>query len=325
MKVSFRQGIVRTHSTALQFTSGNTVILVNASSGPVIYTFADGDEDYLYEESGTVNPAWTDLPSANQYWLYYDIDLLTGARSFGTTLYQPIDDPSPPNNPKIGQHWFDTRATQLIMNEWNGSRWIKKIRVFAARVNGTKITQYSVGSQVGLNTSVFSGFILFDDENKTRPVKRFDKRGRGKFITTETPIFSQFSNLTGFRPEQTIIDGQAIEPIGAYQCIALKGARKLGTAKSNVPDYPCRGIAIEEFATSEVRSYITTGYLTDDNFSTLLSNVDFSLSPGSLIFVGTDGNMTTTIPQTFSSQQVATIIDSTTIHVDIQPQILYEI
>lgn len=321
-RISFRQGIVRTHSTALQFTSGNTVILVNAISGPVIYTFADSDQDYLYEEAGTVNPAWTNLPSSNQYWLYYELDPLTGERKFGTTLYNPVSQSNAPNSPKVGQHWFDT--IENIQNEWNGSRWVRKIRVFAARVNGTSINQFPIGSQAGLDTSVRSGYLLFDDQNKTRPIKRFDRRGRGTFITTETDIFSQFSNLTGFRPEQAIVDGKAIEPIGQYQCIALKGERELGLAKYTEPTNSCIGIALEGFATGEVHSYVTTGYLTDDNFSTLLPAADFSKGPGTLVFVSDTGEMTTDVPQSFSIQQVGVIVDSSTIFVNIQPQILYD-
>lgn len=321
-RINFRQGIVRTHSTALQFTSGNSVILVNAISGPVIYTFADGDEDYLFEEAGTVNPAWTNLPSASQYWLFYELDALTGERKFGTTLYDPVAQANAPSSPQTGQHWFDTTTT--TMNAWNGSRWVRVIRVFAGRVNGTSITQFTTGSQAGLDNSVFAGFLLFDDQTNTRPIKRFDRRGRGKFITTETNIFSQFSNLTGFKPEQAIVDGKAIEPIGQYQCIALKGERELGLAKNTEPSFPCIGIALEGFATGEVHSYVTTGYLTDDDFPTLVTNVDFTLGPGTLVFVNDTGEMTTDVPQTFSLQRVGIIVDTSTIFVNIQPQILYD-
>lgn len=323
-RVSHRQGIVRTHSTAIQFTSGNTEILVNAVSGSVIYTFADGpDTDYLYEEAGIVDPAWTNLPSANQYWLYYELNSLTGERTFGTTIYQPIEASSPPNNPAVDQHWFDTRASYEHMNVWNGKKWVPKIRVFSARVNGTVITQYDVGSQAGLDDATFAGLLLFDDENKTRPIKRYDRRGRGKFITTETSIFSQFSNLTGFRPEQAIVDGEAVEPIGRYQCIALKGARKLGLAKNIDSEFPCIGIALEPIATGEVRSYVTSGYLSDDDFSVKAPKIDFTLDPGTLIFVGNDGQMATDVPQSFSIQRVGVLIDELTILVNIEPLILY--
>lgn len=324
-RISFRQGIVRTHPTALQFTAGNTKILVNAVSGPVIYTFADGpDDDYLYEEAGTINPAWENLPTTSPFWLYFELDALTGERKFGTTIYQPIEDPSPPSNPQTDQHWFDMRPSYETMNVWNGNRWVRKIRVFAAKVVGTTIQPFDTGTQAGLNTAVRAGFLLFDDQNKTRPLKRFDRRGRGKFITTESTIFSQFSNLTGFRPENAIVDGKAVEPIGLYQCVALKGERELGLAKYTDPDFPCIGIALEGFATGEVHSYVSTGYLTDDNFALNAPQVDFTKPPGTFVFVSDNGHMTTEVPQNFSLQQVGTIVDGDTIFVNIRQQILYD-
>lgn len=323
-RVSFRQGIVRTHPTALQFTAGNTAILLNATSGPVSYTFADGpDDDYLYEEAGTTNPAWTNLPGVSPFWIYFEIDALTGERKFGTTIYQPIDDPSEPVNPPVDQHWFDMRPNQEVMKVWNGSRWLNKIRVFAARVNGNSIVPYATGTQAGLTQSVRSGLLLFDDENKTRPIKRFDKRGRGKFITTESNIFSQFSNLTGFRPEQSIVDGRAVEPIAQYQCVALVGPREIGLARNNVTAFPCIGIALEDTATGEVRSFVATGYLTDDNFNIKIPTIDFTLDPGTPLFVNENGQITTDVPQFFSLQNVGSIVDEFTIFVNIQQIILY--
>jgi len=323
-RISFRQGIVRTHPSALQFTSGNTVILLNAISGPVTYTFADGpDDDYLYEEAGTVDPAWTNLPGAMEYWIYYELDALTGERKFGTTIYDPVAASSPPVGPAVDQHWFDTRPSREVMKVWNGNRWLEKIRVFAGKVTGVSISPYAVGTQAGLTQTVRSGLLLFDDENKTKPIKRFDRRGRGKFITTESLIFSQFSNLTGFRPEQAIVDGQAVEPIAEYQCIALKGPRKMGLAKNTDIDFPCIGIALEDTATSEVRSFVTSGYLTDDNFTLKIPTVDFSKPPGTPLFVSDDGQITSAVPQFFSLQQVGVLVDQFTIFVNIQQMIIY--
>ena len=52
------------------------------------------------------------------------------------------------------------------MKVWNGSRWLEKIRVFAGRVNGASIFQYPTGTQAGLNISVRSGLLLFDDDSR---------------------------------------------------------------------------------------------------------------------------------------------------------------
>ena len=343
-QVSIRQGIVRTHSNAVQFTTpvdGTPALLSDGLNDPISYTFADGpDTDYLYSEETLVDPAWTGAPTGTNtpYWLFYELDILTGERLFGLTLLEPVAQNRAPSNPQVDQHWFDTRTNFEQMNVWDGSKWQRKIRVFAARVQGLVINQFEEGeSQVGFNTPVRAGHLLFDDENKTKPIKRFDRRGRGKFITTETPVFSQFSNLTGFRPEQSIVDAKAVEPIGQYQCVAFRNVtpvggspainvaegRSMGLARNTDPDFACIGVALEATATGEVRSYVTSGYLTDDNFNILLPNVDFSLDPGTLVFVGDDGQMTTDVPQTSSIQRVAILVDSFTILVSIQPLIIY--
>lgn len=323
-RISFRQGIIRTHANALQFTSGNQVILLDGQTMPVQLCLADGpDDDYLWEEATIVNPAWTNLPTANEYWLYLDIDAFTGLRTFGTTIRQPLDQPNTPPNPAVDQHWFDTRSSYTKMNVWVGTKWVSKIRIFLAKVTGTLIQQYSTGSQVGLNETVYAGKILYDNENKIGPIKKFDKRGRGKFVTTESPIFSQFSNIAGFKVAQAFLEGQAVEPIPEYSAVAFQGERQIGLAKNGTSllpfpgPYSAIGVTTEDFATGEVRTFITNGYLTDDNFN-------WTDPPGTKVFVGPEGQLITSVPQYGSVQVVGTIVDQYTILIDIQPIILYD-
>lgn len=329
VQLSYRQGLIRSHVNAIQFTAGNTALKVDGLSEPITYTFADGiDLDYFFEESTVTDPAWINIPSSGTFWIFYRLDEFTGERQFGFTTFQPIDDPVPPSNPPIGQYWFDTKPSVLQMFVWQKpgpgpGRWVPTIVVFAAKVQGLVISQFALESQAGLNTPVRAGKLLFDNENNTRPLKRFDKRGRGKFITTETPIFSQFSNLTGFRPEQSVVDGRAIEAIGKYQCVALKGSRELGLAKTTDIVNPCIGIILEEAIVGEVRSYVTTGYLTDDNFNTAIPTIDFSKPPGTLLFVDRFGQITDKISQSVSLQRVGILVDEFTILVKVEPQIIY--
>ena len=322
-RISFRQGIVRTHPTAMQFTSGNTVILLDGQTSPVQLNFADGpDDDYLWEEATEVNPPWTNLPSV-QYWLYIDINAITSVRTFGTTTVQPLEQPNTPISPAVDQHWFDTRSSYTLMKVWDGSKWVPKIRLFMGRVDGLTITPYDTGTQAGLTDTVSSGRILYDDENKTKPIKKYDRRGRGKFITTESIIFAQFSNITGFKVAQSLVEGQAIEPIPEYSVVSLRGGEymiglaKNGTAGGVLPGpFVAIGIATEDFATGEVHTFATTGYLTDDNFN-------WTEDPGTYLFVGPTGELTTTVPQAGSIQRIGVIINTFTIQIDIQPIIYY--
>lgn len=333
-QISFRHGIVRQPTGAwLSFNGSNDAIILDTSTEPLLLNIADGqDDDYLWEENQTAFEAWGEsslsfgsLPSTVPYWLYFDIDSLSGQRRFGTSLHEPIEDPSAPVNPAVDQHWFDTRSsasdgTNLTQKVWDGSKWIHKVRIFVAKVIAVgNIQFFTNGTQVGINKRVRSGRILYDDENKTRPIKRFDRRGRGKFITTEAAIFSQFSNISGFRIAQTLVEGQATETIPQYHAVAFTGPRKIGLARNGVSGGPFEavGISTEELNTLEVRTFTTAGYLTDDNFNYLDA-------PGTKIFVGANGELITDPPQQFSIQQVATVVDQNTILVNIQPIIYYD-
>lgn len=328
-QISFTQGIVRTHVDAMLFTNGNSTIQLNGQTLPVQLNFADGPNDnYFWEEATLVNPAWTDLPVSNDYWLYVDIDALTSVRTFGITTLEPLAQTNTPSTPTVDQHWFDTRSTQLVMNVWAGTKWVQKIRVFMARVNGLTIFPYSEGTQVGLNTPVSSGKIMYDNENKTQPIKQFDRRGRGKFVTTESHIFVQFSNISGFKVAQAIVEGTAIEPISEHVAIAFRGdvdpstMREVGLAKNGTSQaalpgpFPAVGVSTEAFVTGETRTFVTTGYLTDDNFN-------WTEPAGTFIFVGPTGELITTVPQSGSVQRIGTVVDQFTILIDIQPIIIY--
>jgi len=324
-RINFRQGIVRTHAIAMQFVSGNTAISLDGQTAPIVLNFADGpNKDYLWEEAKLVNPAWTNLPSANKYWLYIDIDPMTSVRTFGTTVYQPLVQTNTPASPSVDQHWFDTRSSYTIMKVWSGSRWVEKIRVFMAQVNGLTINAYATGTQVGLNDTVYAGRILYDDENKIQPIKSYDIRGRGKFITTETPIFSQFSNITGYKIAQAIVEGKAIENIAEHYAVAFRGTvdGEIGLAKNGTASaaprgpYPAVGVSTESYVTGETHTFVTSGYLTDDNWS-------WPDDPGTFIFVGVQGELTTTPPQSGSIQRIGYVVSDTTILIDIQPMITY--
>jgi len=322
-RITFRQGIVRYQSDLIgtptflaPSTTANAIDLI-VSPDPTQINFADETEDYLYEEPISVQPAWINIPTGpTQSWLYWDIDALTGERTFGFTNIQPITDSAEPISPAIDLHWFDTTRTQMFV--FNGNRFVPKIRVFAARVQSTSVIDpMPLGTQAGILDTVFSGHILFDDDNIAKPVKRFDRRGRGKFLTTETPVLSQFSKLASFKLEPALVDGKAIEPLPIFHCVSYKGPREIGLASHLQPQFPCIGITREESASGEVRTFLTSGYITDDSFT-------FTEPAGSALFVGQTGEIVTAPPQVISIQQIGVVVDANTILVSINPLIHYE-
>lgn len=321
MQLTFKQGIVRQQQTGtgspafLQKTPSGVNIIV--SPDPLVVTLAHGSVDYLHQEPSPVTNAWPGpFPISNDYWLYIDIDILTGARTFGKITKAPTVSGTAPTSPapQLNDHWFD--PIKYIMKTWNGNGWVEVIRVFVAQLeNGSILTQYPLGSSVGLNIANRSGFMVFDDEEK--PVKKFDRFNRGKFITTETPLASQFARITNYRLEGSITTAQADEPIAKYNCVTTVTPGKLIVAKNTDVTHPAIGIASEDMNTSEVRTYIISGYIQEDTWN-------WTSPPGTPLFVSPDGLLTITVPQSNSLQQMATIIDPKTIFVKVHPLIRYE-
>lgn len=317
----FRQGIVRQQLTNLTnqpnflvlSPDGNT-ISVYSSPDPTIVTIAHGTTDYLFEESTSI-AAWTGpFPPSKTFYLYWDIDILTGERTFGKTERAPIVSATAPASPQQDQHWFDLQ--NMIYKVWNGATWSEKLRVFAGNIaGGALLTQYPVGTQVGVQAQCNAGSILFDDEGK--PIKKHDRFNRGKFITTETALASQFPRIANWRIEPAISDGKAIEHIPKWHAVCYKGQNELGLASYDDVDHPAVGVANEDMHTTEVRGFHTKGFLTDPNWN-------WDVAPGSLVFVGLHGELTTNPPQLFSIQQVGSVVSKKSIYVDIQPQIIYD-
>ena len=139
MKIPFRQGILRYQKDSignavfLQKSNGGSSIDLVVSPDPTIVTIAHRTSNYLVEEGKTTPSAWTGFVSGQDYWLYLDIDLLTGERTFGSVKTAPTYGLKSPTSPAIDQHWFDTNATVMCMKIWSGSVWIEKLRVFVAK------------------------------------------------------------------------------------------------------------------------------------------------------------------------------------------------
>jgi len=316
MKIGFRQGLVRyqtdtgNNPTFLLYSGGVVSLIV--SPDPTLVSFAHGfDGDYLIEESQSVIGAWPGPFNPGQdYWLYWDIDILTGERTFGHTTIEPVDGsiaPSPVND----QHWFDiTTSTHKVVVQ---GRWQDRIRCFAGKLaGGGLLVPYTTGTQVGFTNTVNAGFLLFDDDGK--PVKKFDRFGRGKFITTETPLSSQHARLANFRLEASLVDAKAAEFIPEYHCVTYKAVGEIGLAVYDTPGLPAIGIIREDMYVGETRTFISRGYITNTTWNW----TDF---PGTKLFVGETGEITTTVPQRNSIQRVGIIVSPDTILVDIQPLI----
>lgn len=314
MRVDFRQGLIRYQTdtagnpTFLQVNAGDIDLIV--SPDPTLATFADGTEDYSHEERQSIPAAWPGpfLPTED-YYLFIDIDAQTGVRTFGQTTLEPIVSFNAPPNPAEGQHWFDKNDTTQKVRVSN--RWIRVIRLFTAKLeSGAVLQPFNIGSQAGLWGATRSGFILFDENDS--PVKRQGPVNQQRFLTTDSPIASQFTGSAEFRLEGLLATSTVVDNIPAFAAVAVKGPRSIGLASNMNADQPAVGIVLEDAVPGEVVRIVTTGFYQSSllNFS--------SVDAGSPLYVGTTGLLTALPPQQFSIQEVATVISPNTIFVDVK-------
>jgi hypothetical protein len=303
--------------------NSNPAFLQKASSGnyinlfispiPTVVAFAHENTDYLFEEVNTVLNAWGPFNDSTQYWLYWDINLLTAVRTFGLTKWSPITSLTAPQNPKVDQHWFNLANTS--MNFWNGSRWVEVVRCFAGSYDGSTPNPHRSGTQVSLGFPVKAGYILFDDDEK--PVKKWKRDNSGLFLTTETPMLTHSSRISNI-----VLDGatqvvKANQNIPAWSAVTLDGYDSIVLASHFDQTRPSIGITRWDMSPGDVGIITSRGYITNNNWN-------WSVPATSPLFVGESGQITTTVPQTGSIQQIGVVVNSDTILVDIKTQIILE-
>lgn len=324
MKISFRQGIIRYQrdpsglATFLKKSSGSGsgALDLVTSNDPFIATFAYRKANYLHEESTTVPRAWSGFESNVDYWLFIDLDMVSAQRSFGYTKVEPTSGPVAPSSPTLDQHWFDVVAT--TMKVWNGISWSERCRVFVAKYAAGSIVQaQTFGSQVGVNTANDAGFILFDADGY--PVRQHHKRKSFEFLTTASIFNTVTAKAINVSLDAICTAVRASEPIPAFSLVAYDAKAKDAAIKA--ADYNVRGeyavgIVQEDFWADETGIITQHGYIHNEQWN-------FTDAPGSLLFLGSDGQITTDPAQIGVIQRIGEVVSSQCIRLDIQPAVRY--
>jgi hypothetical protein len=322
MKISYRQGIIKSQLTAV---NGEQIpaflikddltnyikLYVNASS--TIVTFAHGNANYLFEESNTIEHAWGPFtpPLKASYWLYWDLNIETGIRTFGHTTLVPIISNVAPVYPETDQHWFN--KADNIMYVWNGLGWTETIRLFAGIYSGNKITPYKLESQVNLTGNIYAGFILFDDENL--PIK---KTNSNHFLTTETQFYTTKSNTSPVKFDTTTVYVKAAENIPEYKAVAYYDDDSIMLA-SYTDQYhrPAAGLIKNETFKDQTTAIVSDGYITNVAW-------DWSGVPVSTpLYLGQHGTLQLLPPKSGFVQKIGTVVSADTILLNIESQIIY--
>lgn len=306
MQLNFRQGIASADESFLLIHGQNVSII--AVETPCVINLAHGVTDYLHIENATVHNAWLG-PFTTQTWLYWDIDIITGKRTFGKTTISPTYGSTYPQSPQINQHFFDIK--EMRMKVWIGNRWETKIRVFAGNIIGNSLIQNNIGSQINVLQQRNVGCILFDQSDK--PLKQLDSENRSYFFTTES-ILSTTYNPVQIKHDDVVKLYKFEKTIPAFSAVTITKTGNIDIASSQL-SIPAIGITVTNNYRDGYGRIITSGYVSNPNWN-------FKVSPMSPVWVGNNGEITTTPSTKFSLQKLGNVINDTTILLRIEDMML---
>jgi hypothetical protein len=264
MRIPFRQGIVSAPPSFLQ-ANGATVNLSIASPSQLLVAFADGTANYLHTERSTVTSAWTGpFTSGTDYWLYWDINPISGVRTFGHTLLEPVEAPAAPLSPANDQHWFDTNLNKMKVWSSIANRWVNKIRVFAGKyASGTTFVSMSInapiftGTQVGLTAPATAGALVFDLNGD--PVKRTG----GTFFTTEDVVTASIASASQVKVGAVVVEAVAISNIPAYSIVNFAGFHEVVLTTGLMQDQSVYGMIEVDAVIGDVVTVVLDGVVTN--------------------------------------------------------------
>lgn len=270
MIIDFQQGIITYPSSNNQqvfLAKIGSYVSLQTANGRTDITFAHKTENYLYTESSDVSNAWGPLLPNTNYWLYWDINLLTAVRTFGTTTLAPITSTIEPVAVE-GLHWFNPAVQQMYVYQTAG--WREVVRVFAARVNNTTFEGMGnntslypfAGTQVGLSISgAVSGRIIVDDTGT--PIRR----SNGLFFNTENEFFINGSPVNTIRLEANVINGTALENVAKYQVVKFTQFGGVHLAGYDDIQTTVIAMSMEDLIVNQTGTLCVQGVITNPNWN----------------------------------------------------------
>jgi len=340
MKLPFRQGIVKYTlnndkiPTFLYTDRRDKYVSLIANINHVLIAFAHNDTDYLFEETLTTNNAWGPFDRDVKYWMYWDLDVRTGKRTFGSTTLEPIVSDTIPESPEHNQHWFNLSDNVIITYDndlhrnnyrklsknsvyiWDSenNHWSQKIRLFAGTYKNSDIVASSLSSQVGLFVPCSAGFIQYDDTDTPTQQARVD--GTYKFLTSESHFVESKSLTTTVSLEPIFHYGTASENISKYSLVSVDGQNSFKRASSaDASLSPAIGIIENDITMGDKCVIVTNTYIINDSWN-------FTDEPSTPLYLTTNG-FSTTPPLAGFIQQIGFVVSTNTVYIDTTYQIIY--
>ncbi len=306
--ISFRQGIVRHTKPNFLALNGQAVTLLAATDSLVEIALAQSLKDYLYTEHQTIIDAWTGpFTSGKDYWLFWDINLVSGVRTFGHTCVAPIaQSVAPPTNQLVTDlHWFDLSVNR--MKVYNGNSFVEVLRVFAAKlINGVAFQSMSIrapdftGTQVGLEVPSSPGALVFDSSGQ--PIRT----GEGAFFTTEDPFVTGVPTGASLKINSVLVPAAANQPLTKFQVVQFVAFNKIGPATPSATNDVILGMIDHNLAAAEVTNVNIQGLVFNEEWDFTSAGVN---AP---IYIGVGGIVSLT-PVLALQPAVGRVMDKQTI------------
>ena len=310
MLLNFRQGLVH-HQSPVFFNVKQTMVDLLVTDTNTTITFAAGTKDYLYTEQESVPNAWGPLTVGKEHWLYWDLYVRTGIRTFGITTVEPVVGPFAPANVQSDLHWYDTTTNE--MKVWIGSNWSKRVRVFAFKLAQGRIpvsmsdqSPLFTGTQVGNHSPSYSGHILYDATTHS-PIKN----AAGQLMTTEDKLTTKTISLSHVKVASVIIEGEAQQYMAAYTVVVFSSFGKIVHADQFVAEHPIQfGIIESDAQVGSTVNVITHGLISSPHWDWSSAGVN------ALLYCSVSGELTS-IPVIPNQTPVAVVLDPHTIQLGV--------
>ncbi len=320
MRLDFRQGIITYPTSSNQqvfLAKVGSYVNLQTANGRTDVAFAYGTEDYILSEASDVQSAWGPLLPNVDYWVYWDLDLLTAVKTYGTTTLAPQVSSIQPNGVN-NLHWFNLVDNKMYV--YNLGAWRAVLRVFAARVNNSIFTAIGIGipskpfagTQVGLTTpNTLAGRIAVDDNGL--PIRK----SNGTFFTSEDDFFVNGSPVNALRPESSIFNATAQQSIAKYQVVKFTYFGKLMLASYDNLQTNLIALSLEDMAVNESRTICIQGVVNNPlwNWQTVGAQLWVSgdiLTLGELTDV--DPHLSDPIAHSVAKVAVARVLSPTSIY-----------
>lgn len=323
MIIGFRQGVVRRQhdisgspANLKKSTINNSIDLIVNPTQTVV-TFTDGDRDYLYKFTKTVDQAWGPFSTSDDQHLMVDMNMGSGRITFASTIYPVQYSAVEPSAffKRQDQHWYDIE--NAVMKVWRTDKWVPVLRVQLGiyRNSGSSIEYSPIGSPVsaeGFGNTVRSGAVIFDENGK--PIRRRD----GKFLTSEDTLTSHNAAElnSGFRIDQEYSKRvRSLTILPAFSCVSLVKDDLVYLSDYRNIDRVVSGVIVEQCSPGYDVQLLTYGRIFNPIFNFAESSI------GKNVYTGQSGEITLTPPDSGLFQVVGTVYDRHSIFVNIQTPI----